>query len=49
MSVGDIVVPASNPVITVENLTKRYGDEVAVDDVSFTVARGAIYGFLGTD
>jgi ABC-2 type transport system ATP-binding protein len=33
--------------IEVENLTKRYGDFVAVEDVSFHVARGEILGFLG--
>ena len=30
------------PVIEVENLHKRYGDTVTVDDVSFTVERGEI-------
>jgi ABC-2 type transport system ATP-binding protein len=33
--------------ITVENLTKRYGDHTAVDDVSFTCAPGQVTGFLG--
>lgn len=33
--------------IVVEKLTKRYGSRVAVDDVSFEVARGEIVGFLG--
>jgi ABC-2 type transport system ATP-binding protein len=33
--------------IEVEKLTKDYGSVVAVDDVSFTVARGEIVGFLG--
>src|SRR5262245_48725091 len=33
--------------ITVEHLTKRYGDVVAVDDLSFTVVAGRITGFLG--
>jgi ABC-2 type transport system ATP-binding protein len=37
----------STPVIRVEHLVKRYGDLVAVDDVSFTVNRGEIFGFLG--
>jgi ABC-2 type transport system ATP-binding protein len=31
----------------VEGLTKRYGDVTAVDDLSFTVRRGAVTGFLG--
>jgi ABC-2 type transport system ATP-binding protein len=34
-------------VITVENLTKRFGSEVAVDELSFEVPRGAVTGFLG--
>jgi ABC-2 type transport system ATP-binding protein len=33
--------------IEVRNLTKRYRDLVAVDDVSFDVAKGEILGFLG--
>ena len=35
------------PVITVDHLQKRYGDTVAVRDVSFTVERGEIFGVLG--
>jgi ABC-2 type transport system ATP-binding protein len=34
-------------VIEVSNLHKRYGETVAVDDVSFTVERGEIFGILG--
>ena len=34
-------------VVRVENLVKRFGELVAVDDISFTVARGEIFGFLG--
>ncbi|HLJ43383.1 MAG TPA: ATP-binding cassette domain-containing protein, partial [Candidatus Binataceae bacterium] len=33
--------------IEVKNLTKRYGDFVAVRDVSFKAERGSILGFLG--
>ena len=33
--------------IEVRNLTKKYGDHVAVDDLNFTVEDGLIYGFLG--
>ncbi len=33
--------------IEVESLRKQYGDLVAVDDVSFTAAPGAIFGLLG--
>lgn len=33
--------------IEVENLTKHYGDVVAIEDVSFHVERGEVVGFLG--
>jgi ABC-2 type transport system ATP-binding protein len=33
--------------IEVHGLTKRYGDRVAVDDVTFTVRPGIVTGFLG--
>jgi len=35
------------PVVVIENLTKRYGDLVAVDDVSLSLNRGHILGFIG--
>ena len=35
------------PMIEVSNLTKRYAGRTAVDDISFTVARGEIVGLLG--
>ncbi len=35
------------PAVSVRNLSKRFGDRLAVDDVSFDVARGEIFGFLG--
>src|ERR1700740_2134423 len=33
--------------IEVRGLTKRYGDKVAVDDLSFVVEPGKVTGFLG--
>ena len=33
--------------ITVEHLTKRYGEVTAVDDLSFEIQKGHVYGFLG--
>ena len=33
--------------ISVEHLTKCYGDFVAVDDLSFEIDEGHVYGFLG--
>ena len=35
------------PMIEVQNLTKRYGQHVALDGVSFSVGRGEVVGFLG--
>ena len=34
-------------IIAVEHLVKKFGDLVAVDDVSFEVVEGEIFGFLG--
>jgi ABC-2 type transport system ATP-binding protein len=36
-------------VIVVQHVTRRFGDFVAVNDVSFTVARGRIFGLLGAN
>lgn len=33
--------------IEVRHLTKKYGPNTAVKDISFTVEKGRIYGFLG--
>jgi ABC-2 type transport system ATP-binding protein len=35
--------------ITTKNLSKRYGDKLAVDDMTFTVAPGEVLGFLGAN
>jgi lipooligosaccharide transport system ATP-binding protein len=35
------------PLIEARELTKRYDDFVAVDEIDFTVARGETFGFLG--
>jgi len=35
------------PIISVKNLRKTYGKTVAVDDISFEVAEGEIFGLLG--
>jgi ABC-2 type transport system ATP-binding protein len=40
-------LPAPSAALTAERLTKRYGRLTAVEDVSFTVRRGAVTGFLG--
>jgi ABC-2 type transport system ATP-binding protein len=41
------IAPAGGPVIDVAHLHKAYGTTVAVDDVSFTVNAGEIFGILG--
>ena len=33
--------------LKIEHLVKRYGDKVAVDDLSLHIKRGEIYGFIG--
>jgi ABC-2 type transport system ATP-binding protein len=33
--------------ISVSHLTRRYGNQVAVDDVSFEIGKGEVVGFLG--
>ena len=37
----------SAPMIQCENLTKRFGAFTAVDNVSFSISKGSIFGFLG--
>jgi len=36
-----------NNIIEVKNLTKKFGDLVAVDNISFNVKKGEIFAFLG--
>ncbi|MEN9326245.1 MAG: hypothetical protein RI943_666 [Bacteroidota bacterium] len=36
-------------IISVSNLTKTFGDFTAVNDISFEVAKGEIFGFLGAN
>ncbi|MBM2839116.1 MAG: transporter protein [Deltaproteobacteria bacterium] len=35
------------PAVEVQNITKKFGELTAVDDVSFSVAEGEFFGFLG--
>jgi ABC-2 type transport system ATP-binding protein len=39
--------PTSGDAIVVDHITKKYGDFTAVDDVSFAVKQGEIFGLLG--
>jgi ABC-2 type transport system ATP-binding protein len=40
-------VPSSVPAISTENLTRRFGELLAVNDVNLRVAPGQFFGFLG--
>jgi len=51
---GPLVIPArveaeGPPAIVAHGLTKRFGDFVAVNNVNFSIARGEIFGFLGSN
>jgi ABC-2 type transport system ATP-binding protein len=39
--------PSGDDAIAVEGLTKRFGERTALDDVSFSVGWGEVFGFLG--
>lgn len=36
-----------NTILTVSNLTKKFGSLIAVNDLSFTIEKGNVYGILG--
>jgi ABC-2 type transport system ATP-binding protein len=40
---------ATAPAIAVEHLSRKFGQFVAVDDLSFDVRRGEVFGFLGAN
>jgi ABC-2 type transport system ATP-binding protein len=40
-------VPNNNITIEIAGLTKRYGEVLAVNDISFQVGKGELFGFLG--
>lgn len=42
-----VLLIMSDPVIEVRNLTKRYGDIIAIDRISFTVYRGETFSLIG--
>jgi ABC-2 type transport system ATP-binding protein len=39
--------PSARAVLAVEQLSKQFGDRVAVSEVSFSLAAGEVFGFLG--
>ena len=44
-----VASPSASDAIEVRGLTRRFGEFVAVDNVSFDVRRGEIFGFLGSN
>ena len=44
-----VVSDDATPAIEAEGLTRRFGDFIAVDHVSFRIGRGEIFGFLGSN
>ena len=44
---GSVPAGGASPVIDIDRVTKRFGDFVAVDDVSFSVAAGEFFSLLG--
>jgi len=46
-TVSGCEAPASGDAIVVDHITKKYGEFTAVDDVSFVVKQGEIFGLLG--
>ena len=50
MSATASIPPAGDPddtTLSVQHLSKQFGDRTAFSDVSFTVGRGEVFGFLG--
>ncbi len=42
-----MTLKANNHAVVTENLTKQFGDFVAVDHINISISRGEIFGFLG--
>ena len=38
---------STTPALEIKNLTKKYGQKVAVDDISLTIPKGSFFGLLG--
>ncbi len=49
LSIPPRTVHGETPAIVAEHLTKKFGDFTAVDDVSFRIEKGEIFGFLGSN
>ena len=46
---ADPAAPSPGPAIRTRELTRRFGDFTAVDAITFRVARGEVFGFLGAN
>ncbi|MGA7071903.1 ABC transporter ATP-binding protein [Bradyrhizobium sp.] len=44
---NEAALPPADTVILAEHLTKRYGETRAVDDISFGIRKGEVFGLLG--
>ena len=49
LSIPPLPADDEPPVIVAKNLTRHFGDFTAVNDVSFAIQRGEIFGFLGSN
>ncbi|MBP3126081.1 ribosome-associated ATPase/putative transporter RbbA [Thalassospira sp. ER-Se-21-Dark] len=49
LSIPERTIHGDTPAIVAEHLTKKFGDFTAVDDVSFRIEKGEIFGFLGSN
>ncbi|OZI77554.1 ribosome-associated ATPase/putative transporter RbbA [Bordetella genomosp. 12] len=49
LEIAPFVAQEGPPAIEAEALTRKFGDFVAVDNVSFRIERGEIFGFLGSN
>jgi ABC-2 type transport system ATP-binding protein len=47
INICEILIKEEKVLIEVKNLVKKYGDYLAVDNLSFTLEKGQILGFLG--
>ncbi len=47
MSDNTFITQPQGAPVQVQNLTKRFGDFVAVDNISFHVESGEVFGWLG--
>ncbi|KXJ58968.1 MAG: multidrug ABC transporter ATP-binding protein [Thalassospira sp. Nap_22] len=49
LNIPERTIHGHTPAIVAEHLTKKFGDFTAVDDVSFRIEKGEIFGFLGSN